>query len=637
MNGIALAWVTILLPFIGAILALGLSQIEDRYVAEGKTRSWILVIVILIPTSIISLLLIWQMHLHQNQYFLWLPNIYLGIHINELSVGFTCLINALSAFLGLYSINYLSGDRNQTKYWFFFLITQGGMLFAIFSNNLLWMFSGFAIASLGGFFLISHWSNKSGEEGKKVGKAAIRFFIFNFIGDILLIIGIGLIGKAYDTLTYERLMIAWMRPPNTIIGGTSTNTRLLIEIFIVLGALIKSAQFPLLLWPLSGEEIDSDLAKTPLPISSFLISVTLGNIGLYIICAFFPMFSNKGLEVHFETELFNSAPFMIIGWTAIATMVTCLVVIFSSKNINRIMTGTSLFQLSLTFLGLSAANELGYLATYYHLILGSAASIALTIIFGMVIKSLRTKQISRIGGLGKQFPILQIFGFIAILSYVGMFPFSTYFSRDMIFESLRTSLVPSSMALMILAMIATIVLVFAVGKSLMKILFGGVNEEYTIRPIDILSMISEGLVLLWSCFAGFILIIIGTSSPGFFKLFLNKNLDLGYDFPIFGNWVISMIMLVIVPLVLAGTFFAYRDGIGKIFTPIRNFRGTKMVKSVIEQGLYLEKINNYLILKPFKFLSNYFTWTRLKAPAGIILWAVLFFVILVSILFRGGI
>ncbi len=636
MNGIILTWVAILLPFIGALLALFLSQLEDYVTAEGKTRSWILVIFILIPTAIISLLLLWQMHLHLSQYFLWLPNLYLGIRINELSVGFACLISALSALLGLYSINYLSGDRNQTNYWFFFLITEGGMLFAIFSNNLLWMFLGFAIASLGGFFLISHWRNKSGEEGEKVGKAAMRFFIFNFVGDILLIIGIGFIGKAFNTLDFENLMNAWIRTPKTIIGGTSGNTRLLIEIFIVLGALIKSAQFPLLLWSLSGEKNDADLAKAPLPISSFLISATLGNIGIYIICVFFPMFSNKGLEVHFETELFNSIPFIIIGWAAIITMVTCLVVIFTSKNINRIMIGTSLFQVSLTFLALSAGNELGYLATIYHLILGSAASVALTIIFGMVIESLRIKQITRVSGLRKRFPALQILGFISILSYVGMFPFSTYFSRDMIFESLRTSVVPSSIALLILAMVATIVLIFAVGKSLMKILFGETNEEYSVRPISIQSMISEGLILLWSCFAGFILIIVDTPTPRFFRGLLLKDLDLGYDFPIFSNWAISMIMLLIIPLVLVGTFFAYRDGIGKIFTPIRNFKGTKMVMSVIEHGLYLEKINDYLILKPFSFLSNYFTWTRLKAPGGIILWAILSFVILVSILFAGG-
>lgn len=636
MNGILLAWVTILLPFIGALLALILSQLEDYAAAEGKTRSWILLIFILIPTAVISLVLILEMDWHQSQYFLWLPDIYLGIRINELSVLFACLINSLSALLGLYSINYLSGNRNQTNYWVFFLITQGGMLFAIYSNNLVWMFLGFAIASLGGFFLISHWSNKSGEEGEKVGKASIRFFIFNFVGDILLIIGIGLIGKAFNTLDFEKLANAWIHNPKALIGGTSGNTRLVIEIFIVIGALIKSAQFPLLLWPLSGEKNDTDLAKAPLPIASFLVSVTLGNIGLYIICAFFPMFSNKGLEVFFKTELFNSTPFIIIGWAAIATMITCLIVIFTSKNINRIMIAASLFQLSLTFLALSAGNELGYLAAIYHLILGSAASVAMMIIFGMVIESLRIKEITRVSGLRKKFPTLQVLGYLSILSYVGMFPFSTYFSRDMIFESLRTSIVPTSTILLILAIIGTIVLVFAIGKSLMKIMFGDMNEDYSIRPISLQSMIAEILILLWSCFAGFILIIVGSPTPIFFRGLLGKDLDLGYDFPIFSNWAISMVMLVIIPLVLVGTFLAYRDGIGKIFSPIRDFKGTKMVIGAIEHGLYLEKVNDYLIVKPVSFLSNYFTWTRLKAPAGIILWVVLSIAILVSILFTVG-
>ena len=635
-TGIILTWIVIALPFLGAFSALILSQMYDSLSNEGRTIGWILVILNLLPVAIITLLLLWHMHFHHEQFFEWLPNIYVGIRINELSVGFACLVNCLSVLLGFYSINYIKGDTNTTNYWFFFLLTQGGMLFAIFSNNLLWLFFGFAIASIGGFFLISHWRNKSGKEGEKVSNAAIRYFIINFIADIFLIIGFALISKAFETISFDRLTIAWSRHPKTIIGGSSGSTRLIIEIFVVLGALIKSAQFPILLWPLASEEKDCDVAKAPLPLSSYMISVTLGNIGLFILSVFFPLFSSKGLEVYFETELFNSTPFVMMGWFAIITVIICLVVLFTSKSINRIMNAASLFQVSFTILALGSANELGYLASIYHLILSSAASVAMMIIFGMVIESLRVKQISRVSGLRTRFPILQILGFISILSYVGMFPFSTYFSRDMIFEALRTSIVPSSTALLVLAIIASVIVVFALGKSLMKVLFGELDQEYSIRPLNLTSIISEILVLLWSCFAGFILIIVDTPTPRFFRGFLQQDLNLAYDFPIFSNWAISMVMLGIVPLVLVGTYFIYRDGEGKIFEKIRNFKGTVFITSIINKGFYLMNIGEYIVLRPLGFLGNYASWTRMKAPAASIIWAILAFVVLITTLYVLG-
>ncbi|MFW9924297.1 MAG: hypothetical protein ACFFDW_13515, partial [Candidatus Thorarchaeota archaeon] len=188
MNDLMLAFLAILVPFIGAFLSLLFSQLEDYVAGEGKTQSWLIFFLVLIPTVIITLLLVPNLHIDRIAFVHWLPGFLYGIRVDELSKLFAIFIAIASAIIGLFSISYMSEDSSKTSFWFFFLMVQSGMMLGIFANNIYWMFLGFEVASISGFFLISHFHRKSGEEGLKAGKAGIRFFIFNFIGDIFLIV-----------------------------------------------------------------------------------------------------------------------------------------------------------------------------------------------------------------------------------------------------------------------------------------------------------------------------------------------------------------------------------------------------------------------------------------------------------------
>ncbi|NHJ31384.1 MAG: hypothetical protein FK732_00835, partial [Asgard group archaeon] len=567
------------------------------------------------------------------------PGIEIGLHLSRPSIIFACIIANFSALIALYSISFMTLDRYRTQYWFFYQLTLAAMMMGIFSNNLFWLFGGFEVASIGAFFLISHWHRKTGDEGEKAGKAAIRYLIISICGDIFLLIGFGLILVAFNTSLLGDLFDKWVAVPNKIIGGSSTSTRLIITIFIVFGALIKSAQIPILLWPLSGKSKDYDLAKAPITVASFLVAITAGNIGLFILSVFQPVFSTTMSEIGTGVPLFSSLPFVLIGWFAISTLVIAIAFMLSTDNINRIAISAAVAQLSFSFIGYSAGNGLGYASSIFHLVTGVPASLSVFILMGIIIESIRIRDSARLGGLKNRYPLIFILGILAVLSFSGFFPFGTHFSLNMIFQALLVSSIPSSKVILAFSFICSIFLIYAITKPFMKMFYGELDDDLSTRQLNKNSISAELMVLLWSAISGFLLILIGYPSPRFFSLILDQEVNLGYDSPIFSNWIVSILYLVLGIGIFVTTVILYRDGKASLLDRIRNSKFVRITREFFAKGMYLDNLYEITVFQPVNFISKFVAWTRLKAPFASILWAVLAFALLVSIfvILGGGV
>ena len=639
MSGLLLAALLIIIPAAGTLIGLLLSQLEDSVAAEGKTRDWMLFILIFLPTAIISIVLLTYLRSSSSFSIAWLPGIEIGLHLNRTSIIFACIFANFSALIALYSISFMSFDRYRSQYWFFYQLTLAAMMMGIFSNNLFWLFGGFEVASIGAFFLISHWHRKSGDEGQKAGKAAIRYLIISICGDIFLLIGFGLILVAFNTSLLGELFEKWVAVPIKIIGRSSTSTRSIITFFLVFGALIKSAQIPILLWPLGGKSKDYDFAKSPITVAAFLVAVTVGNIGLFILSVFQPFFSTTITEIGTGVPLFSSMPFILVGWFAILTLIVAIALMLTAENINRIAISAALAQLSFSFIGYSAGNSIGYASSIFHLLTSIPASLAVFILMGMIIESIRIRDLSRIGGLKNKYPSLFIFGLIAILGYSGFFPFGTHFSLDMIFKALLTSSIPSSKVILAISFICSILLVFAITKPFMKLFNGKLEGDLSTRQLNKNSISVVLMALVWSALSGFLLILLGYPNPKFVSILLDQNVTLGYNSPLFSNWIVSILYLVLGISVFITTMILYRDGKADVLNRIRNTKFVSSTKKFFANGMYLDNIYEVSVFQPINFLSKFFAWIRIKAPFASIIWAVLALALLVSIfaVLGGGI
>jgi len=631
MSGLLLAALLIIIPTTGSLIGLLLSQLEDSIAAEGKTRDWILFILIFLPTAIISIILLAYLRSSSSFSIEWLPGIDIGLHITRTSIIFACIIANFSALIALYSISFMTYDRYRSQYWFFYQLTLAAMMMGIFSNNFFWLFGGFEVASIGAFFLISHWHRKTGEEGQKAGNAAIRYLIISIIGDIFLLIGFGLILVAFNTSLIGDLFNKWVAVPTRIIGGSSIATRNIISSFIVIGALVKSAQIPILLWPLSGKNKDYDLAKSPITVSAFLVAITAGNIGLYLISVFQPVFSTTMTEYGTGVLLFNPLPFLLIGWFAIITLLIAIAVMLTTENINRIAIAGALAQISFSFIGFSAGNSLGYASSILHLITSIPATLAIFVLMGIIVESIRINDLPRLGGLKNNYPSLFIFSILAILSFTGIFPFGNHFSYNMLFQALLTSSIPSSKAILAFSFISLILLVFAISKPILKLFNGNLEGDLSTRPVSKNSIVVEFLAIGWAAISGFLLTFLGYPYPKFVALLLDKVFSLDFDTPIFSNWILSILYLVLAVCVFVTTLVLYRDGKAEKLEKLRETKLISKSRKFFANGMYLDNVYEVAVFQPINFLSRFFAWTRIKAPFASILWAVLALALLVSL------
>lgn len=647
MNMLILPALTIIIPTIGCLLTLFLSQLEENVAAEGKTRDWILVLLIFLPTMGISFLLIPHMHDQLSYSIRWLPNIYFGLHLTELSTLFACLISSLATTIALYSINFMEFDPKKTNYWFFLLLTMTGMMLGIFSNNLLWLFGGFEVAFFGAYFLIAHWHRKSGEAGKKAGTAALRFIILSSFGDFLLLLGFGLLYYVFGTQMLDELYNVWSLEPDNILFGSSKTSRVLITLFITIGALVKSAQIPLICWAIGGEKQNNDLANAPLPIAAYLLTATIANTGPYLLGKFYPILSMDGEEmarsitgelISTGIELFDPLPFLIVGWSAIATIFITLSIVITSHNINRIIIGTSLVQLSFTFLGYSAANELGYLSANFQLLVAGMTSLALFVMFGMIINSLKMNSITRLHGLQTNFPVLHFMTGTVILSSVGLFPLAGFFSKDMIFEALRTSKLPSHLALMIGGIFGSFLLIFGLVRVFIKTFYGQkISERYSVRPLKNLSMIVAGVMFNGTILLGIIVILVGFPGIMFAKGLLNDGeFALNYSCPVLSNYLSSLPILGGIIGMAITSFLLYLKG-RTFLERIRRTRWVKTSYQIFENGLYLGKVYEFSLIKPTKRLGSASLWVKEKSSFLSVFWVLLLISLLMLIMiFAGG-
>jgi NADH-quinone oxidoreductase subunit L len=148
------AWMVWILPFVGAALIPAIAKVGNRlgnYAAVGFALASAIFAATLIPLGIEG----GQVHSQIN----WIPilNIHAGILADSLSIFMTNIVAWISLLIFIYSVGYMHGDKDLTRYWFFMLFFIGSMQLIVFSDNLLMLFFGWEGVGLASFALIGFW------------------------------------------------------------------------------------------------------------------------------------------------------------------------------------------------------------------------------------------------------------------------------------------------------------------------------------------------------------------------------------------------------------------------------------------------------------------------------------------------
>jgi len=287
------------------------------------------------------------------------------------------------------------------------------MLMLVMSNNMLQLFFGWEAVGLVSYLLIGFWFNKP-----TAIFANMKAFLVNRVGDFGFILGIGLIAAYAGTLNYGEAFAK----ANTLAGITFPGTEWMLVtvicICLFIGAMGKSAQFPLHVWL-------PDSMEGPTPISALIHAATMVTAGIFMVARMSPLF-----------ELSDTALSFILVIGAITALFMGFLGIIQN-DIKRVVAYSTLSQLGYMTVALGAS---AYSVAVFHLMTHAFFKALLFLGAGSVIIGMHHNQDIRwMGGVRKYMPITWITSLVGSLALIGTPLFAGFYSKDSIIEAVHES------------------------------------------------------------------------------------------------------------------------------------------------------------------------------------------------------
>jgi NADH-quinone oxidoreductase subunit L len=293
------------------------------------------------------------------------------------------------------------------------------MLMLVMSNNFLQLFFGWEAVGLVSYLLIGFWYTRP-----TAIYANLKAFLVNRVGDFGFVLGIGLIAAHFGSMDYATVFAAAPKMANETISLLGSTPWLLITVICIclfIGAMGKSAQFPLHVWL-------PDSMEGPTPISALIHAATMVTAGIFMVARMSPLFELSETALSFV---------MIIGAITAFFMALIAVVVYDIK---RVVAYSTLSQLGYMTVALGAS---AYPAAIFHLYTHAFFKAALFLAAGSVIIAMHHEQdMRRMGGLRKYLPITYAVVLIGGLANAAFPPFAGFFSKETIIEAARLSTTP---------------------------------------------------------------------------------------------------------------------------------------------------------------------------------------------------
>ena len=342
----------------------------------------------------------------------------IGFMIDGLSALMMTVVTFVSLAVHIYTIGYMADDDGYQRFFSYISLFTFSMLMLVMSNNMLQLFFGWEAVGLVSYLLIGFWFTRP-----SAVFANMKAFIVNRVGDFGFILGIGLLAAYTGSLNYTEIFAKGPELALLHLPGTDWMLITVACIALFVGAMGKSAQFPLHVWL-------PDSMEGPTPISALIHAATMVTAGIFMVARMSPLF-----------ELSNTAlSFILVIGSITALFMGFLGII--QNDIKRVIAYSTLSQLGYMTVALGAS---AYSVAIFHLMTHAFFKALLFLGAGSVILGMHHDQdIRRMGGLRKYMPITWITFLIGTLALTGTPFFSGFYSKDSIIEAVHASDLPGS-------------------------------------------------------------------------------------------------------------------------------------------------------------------------------------------------
>ncbi len=342
----------------------------------------------------------------------------IGFMVDGLTAMMMCVVTFVSLMVHLYTIGYMQEDEGYNRFFSYISLFTFSMLMLVMSNNMLQLFFGWEAVGLVSYLLIGFWFNKP-----TAIFANMKAFLVNRVGDFGFILGIGLIAAYGGTLNYTEAFAKAGELGALTFPGTDWMLVTVICICLFIGAMGKSAQFPLHVWL-------PDSMEGPTPISALIHAATMVTAGIFMVTRMSPFFELSDTALNF---------ILVIG------AITALFMGFLGliqNDIKRVVAYSTLSQLGYMTVALGAS---AYSVAVFHLMTHAFFKALLFLGAGSVIMGMHHNQDIRwMGGVRKYMPITWITSLLGSLALIGTPFFSGFYSKDSIIEAVAESTLPGA-------------------------------------------------------------------------------------------------------------------------------------------------------------------------------------------------
>jgi NADH-quinone oxidoreductase subunit L len=330
-----------------------------------------------------------------------------GLLLDPLSAVMLVVITTVGLLVQVYSLGYMAGEKGMSRYFAYMSLFCASMLGLVLSNNLLQLYICWELVGLCSYLLIGFWYDRVGP-----AFAAKKAFVTTRLGDLGFLVGVIMLVFLSNSFDFEAVRARTadlMREP----GGTRIIG--LAALLLFCGAVGKSAQVPLHVWL-------PDAMEGPTPVSALIHAATMVCAGVFMVARLF--------------FLFAAAPdaMAMVAQIGALTAFFGATVALVQTDLKRVLAYSTISQLGYMMLALGVG---ALTAGMFHLWTHAFFKALLFLAAGAVLHSARSNDMREMGGLGKAMPWTAGAFAVGGLALAGIFPFSGFFSKDMILMAVR--------------------------------------------------------------------------------------------------------------------------------------------------------------------------------------------------------
>ncbi|HJP76619.1 MAG TPA: NADH-quinone oxidoreductase subunit L [Pseudonocardiaceae bacterium] len=407
-SGVAtVSWLLLALPAFGALVLLIGGKRTDRW---GHLLGCLTIIAAFVVGLITFISATGQNvtdRVQELHLFSWIPvnalQVDFGLRLDPLSLTFVLLITGVGGLIHIYSIGYMSHDRDRRRFFAYLNLFVASMLLLVLGDSFVTLYLGWEGVGLASYLLIGWYTDRP-----SAATAAKKAFLMNRVGDVGLAIAIFILFANLHTTQYTVVFAN--------IGKLSPGTITAVALMLLLGACGKSGQFPLQSWL-------PDAMEGPTPVSALIHAATMVTAGVYLVCRANPIY-----------DLTTAGRLTVVFVGAITLLIGC-VVGCAYDDIKKVLAYSTVSQIGYMMLA-AGLGKFGYALAITHLLTHGFFKAGLFLGAGSVMHGMDDEvNMRKFGGLFKRMPITAVtfgLGYLAIIGFPGL---SGYFSKDAIIQA----------------------------------------------------------------------------------------------------------------------------------------------------------------------------------------------------------